>query len=110
MSHALHRFSFLLLLPIILLSSGCGKKSSSESEASDYIGLMNRGKNYLDQRQGSKALEVYLRAEKLMPADADVHLNLANAYLITGDAASAVSEADKVLALDSNSAAAYFVK
>ena len=55
-------------------------------------------------------MEVYLRAEKLMPADPDVHLNLANAYLITGDAVSAVSEADKVLALDSNSAAAYFVK
>jgi Tfp pilus assembly protein PilF len=41
---------------------------------------------------------------------ADVHLNLANSYLVGGAAEEAIREADEVLKLDPNSAAAYFVK
>jgi tetratricopeptide (TPR) repeat protein len=97
-----------ILFTSLILLAACGKKS--EGPGDDYVRLMNTGKNYLDQGQGAKALEIYQRAAKLMPADPDVHLNLANAYLLTGNAESAIAEADKVLALDSNSAAAYFVK
>src|SRR5436190_10047690 len=103
---------FYTLFTSLILLVGCGKKSESGTTAQDddYIRLMNTGKNYLDQGQGGKALDVYSRAVKMMPADPEVHLNLANAFLLTGNAESAITEADKVLELDSNSAAAYFIK
>ena len=44
------------------------------------------------------------------PNDSDAQLNLANAHLLAGDAASAIQAADEVLKLEPNSAAAYFVK
>ena len=100
------------LISFILLATACGRKSANESSAlaDDFIRLMNAGKNYLDQGQGNKAIEVYTKAVKMMPADPDVHLNLANAYLVTGNAEAAIAEADKVLEVDSNAAAGYFVK
>jgi len=71
---------------------------------------MNRGKTYLDQRQGQKAAEVYEQAEKLRPGDADLHLNLANALLLSGNAEAAINEANKALSIEANLAAAYYVK
>src|SRR6478752_3279489 len=101
----------LFLLTFMLALAGCAKKEGGNSaDGSDFVRLMNTGKNYLDQGQAAKALDVYQKALRLAPADADVHLNLANAYLLAGNATNAVKEADEVLKLDSNSAAAYFVK
>ena len=101
----------LVLLPLVLFFAGCGRKDAAGGGAvPDFVRLMNTGKNYLDQGQGAKALEVYLEAAKLAPADPDVHLNLANAYLLTGKADSAKKEADEVVRLDKDSPAAWFVK
>ena len=71
---------------------------------------MNAGKNYFDQGDATNALVVYKKAAAIVPNDLDVHLNLANAYLMAGAATDAIREADEVLKLDPNSAAAYFVK
>ena len=71
---------------------------------------MNAGKNYLDQGDATNALAIYRKAEAIVPSDTDVHLNLANSYLIGGLAEGAIREADEVLKLEPNSAAAYFVK
>lgn len=71
---------------------------------------MNAGKNYLDQGDATNALATYKKAEAIVSNDADLHLNLANACLLGGMAAEAVREADEVLKLEPNSAAAYFVK
>ena len=71
---------------------------------------MNAGKNYLDQGDATNALAIYKKAEAIVPNDADVRLNLANCYLLGGEAEEAIREADEVLKLESNSAAAYFVK
>src|SRR4051812_4813387 len=101
----------LFLLVCILALAGCAKKESGSSDTStEFIRLMNTGKNYLDQGQAAKALDVYQKALRIAPGDSDVHLNLANACLLAGDATNAVKEADEVLKLDSNSAAAYFIK
>jgi thioredoxin-like negative regulator of GroEL len=70
---------------------------------------MNAGKNYLDQGDATNALAIYRKAEALVPSDADVHLNLANAYLLADAAQDAIKEAQEVLKSDPNSAAAYFV-
>ena len=91
----------MALLALVLLSfAGCKRRqadsaprsnASSEPKAA-FIRLMNTGKNYLDQGQAQKALEVYQQAEKLMPADADVHMNLANANLLADNENAALRE------------------
>jgi Tfp pilus assembly protein PilF len=101
----------MLLLAFCL--AGC-KRSSSDSSpkapSDQFLSLMNAGKNYLDQGDATNALAIYKKAEAIVSNDVDVHLNLANSYLIGGAAAAAIREADEVLKLEPNSAAAYFVK
>ena len=89
-------------------------RSSSVSSAArlpdEFFSLMNRGKNFLDQGDAAGALATYQEAATLVPQDADVHLNLANAHLLADSAIEAIREADLVLALEPHSAAAYFVR
>jgi tetratricopeptide (TPR) repeat protein len=107
-----------LAVLLTVVFAGCGKKPTSSSGptasalsgGNDFVRLMNTGKNYLDQGEGSKALEAYQAAVKLAPTDPDVHLNLANTYLLLGDSAQAVKEADETVALDKDSGAAWFVR
>ena len=107
------------MLLLALCFAAC-KRSPSDSSiqpaaatggpSGQFLSLMNAGKNYLDQGDATNALALYKKAEAIVPNDADVHLNLANAYLVGGMAAEEIREADEVLKLDPNSAAAYFVK
>src|SRR6185436_6904219 len=117
MSRRLAQSTCLLLLVCCL--AGCERNpsgSSSEhagvqnSPSDQFLSLMNAGKNYLDQGDATNALAIYKKAEAIVRNDADVHLNLANSYLIGGVAEEAIREADQVLKLEPNSAAAYFVK
>jgi hypothetical protein len=71
---------------------------------------MNVGKNHLDQGDATNAITTYKKAQTIFPNDADLHLNLANSYLVGGAAGESIREADEVLKLEPNSAAAYFVK
>jgi tetratricopeptide (TPR) repeat protein len=100
------RHWFLLIVCASLFLTGCSKKESGD----EFTLLMNRGKTYLDQAQAGKAEEVYSKAAQLHPNDPEVRLNLANAYLLAGDANKALSEANQSLAIDNNLAAAWFVK
>ncbi len=112
-----------LLLFVAFGLAGCDRGGSSSpanppvAKAADrpslpdeFLSLMNAGKNHLDQGEATNALAVYRRAEALVANDADLRLNLANAQLLAGAAADALREADEVLKLEPNSAAAYFVK
>lgn len=105
---------FLCLAAAILCFAGCKKQEqapgATANKEDQYLQLMNAGKNYLDQAQAEKALEVYNRAVQIISTDADVHLNLANAHLLAGNADAALKAADEALKLDQNSAAAHFVK
>ena len=94
--------------PIRFLESTGRRARNSPSD--QFLSLMNAGKNYLDQGDATNALAIYKQAEAIVPNDADVRLNLANSYLANGAAEEAIREADEVLKLDPNSAAAYFVK
>jgi Tfp pilus assembly protein PilF len=105
----------LLLLAFCL--AGCkrnpsdsSKQSAAANPSDQFLSLMNAGKNHLDQGDATNALAIYGKAVALLPNDADVHLNLANSYLVGGMAEGAIREADEVLKLEPNSAAAYFVK
>ena len=117
MARRLAQSACLLLLAFCL--AGCKRSPSGASNQTDsapnspsdqFLSLMNAGKNYLDQGDATNALAIYKKAEAIIPNNADVHLNLANCYLVGGAAAAAIREADEVLKLEPNSAAAYFVK
>ena len=107
------------LLVLVVCFTGCGRSPSdppSQSGASQngtiekFFSLMNAGKKYLDQGDAENALAIYREAVVLVPNDPGVHLNLANCYLLSDAGAEAVREADEVLSLEPNSAAAYFIK
>jgi Tfp pilus assembly protein PilF len=109
----------VLLLLLAFCVAGCERNPSASSKqpgvapnspSDQFLSLMNAGKNHLDQGDATNALAIYKKAEAIVPNDADVHLNLANAYLVGGVAEGAIREADEVLKLEPNSAAAYFVK
>src|SRR5256885_8742638 len=114
MNRRLAQLARLLLLGFCL--AGCKRSSSKQpaaapdSPSDQFLSLMNAGKNYLDQGDATNALPFYKKAAAIVPNDADVHLNLANSYLVGGAAEAAIREADEVLKLEPNSAAAYFVK
>jgi Flp pilus assembly protein TadD len=84
--------------------------AAPDSLADQFLSLMNAGKNHLDQGDTTNALAVFKKAESLVPNDADVRLNLANSFLLAGAAGEAIREAEEVLKIEPNSAAAYFVK
>ena len=95
---------------------GCKRPDSSKGPSDEFLRLMVVGKNHLERGDTTNALATYKKAEAIFPNDADLHLNLANSYLIAGSyggsptATEAIREAYEVLKLDPNSAAAYFVK
>ena len=84
--------------------------AASASASDQFLHLMNTGKNYLEQGDATNALATYQQAVLLVPHNAEARLNLANACLLSGAAVEAVEQADAVLQLEANSAAAYFVK
>ena len=106
------RLLCLRVLPICL--TGCERSPSGSPSHTDvsekFFSLMNAGKKHLDEGDVAIALPIYREAEALVPNDPDVHLNLANGYLLSDAGAEVIRETDEVLRLEPNSAAAYFVK
>src|SRR5256885_9140706 len=107
------------LLLLVFCLAGCKRSPSGSANqptappktpSDQFLSLMNAGKNYLDQGDATNALAIYKKAEAIVPNDADLRLNLANCYLLGGAAVEAIREADEILKLEPNSAAAYFVK
>src|SRR5688572_8835331 len=111
------RFVQCCVLLLAFCFAGCNRNSPDSSGdparnqsatapqglSDQFISLMNAGKNYFDQGDATNALVVYKKAAAIVPNDLDVHLNLANAYLMAEAATDAIREADEVLKLDPNS-------
>lgn len=111
LAHGGHRWrrwhAGLGLLILALSWTSCSRKPESAEE--EFIRVMNTGKNYLDQKQATNAIPPFLRAVELQPSRPDALLNLANAYLLAGQAEAAVRQAEAALSYDRNLAAAYYV-
>src|SRR3954447_23438279 len=93
-----------------MVLAGCKRPQQAGNPPEEFIRLMNAGKNHLDRGDATNAVVAFKKAERIVPQDADVHLNLAMAYLVGGAAEHAIREADEVLKLEPNSGAAYFIK
>lgn len=83
--------------------------ASSNALSDQFLSLMNAGKNYLDQGDTTNALATYRKAAVIAPQSADLHLNMALAHLAVAPG-EAIREAEEVLRVEPNSAAAYFIK
>ena len=102
----LYRFAALAcgIGPLLVLVS-CGKPQPTTE---NFVHWMNVGKNQYDQGQ-TNALAAFEKAVALQPANADAHLNLANACLLANLSDRALQSALQALDLDPQSAAARYV-
>ena len=75
-----------------------------------FVDVMNDGKNYFESGDAERAIVAFSKGVSLKPSDSDARLNLANAYLLAGQAVNAGREADEALKLEPESPAAFFVK
>src|ERR1700730_17862266 len=69
--------------------------------------LSDRGLLRLETKRTEEALADLRKACQLLPADAQMHVNLAYGLLVSGHSSEAVDEAGKALSLDPNHAAAH---
>lgn len=113
MSSRVALFACVVVLTVAVAGCKRGSPDAPKGQtgmSDEFLRLMNAGKNYLEQGDATNALAIYRKAEALVSHDPDLRLNLANTHLLAGNAAEAIREADEVLNLEPNSAAAYFVK
>ncbi|MEW6159873.1 MAG: FG-GAP-like repeat-containing protein [Verrucomicrobiota bacterium] len=103
-------YFFLALIAVALVLLVAFWMRSRSSGGDEFIRVMNVGKNYLDKGEAAKAIEAFSRAVNLAPTHPDARLNLANSFLLAGQPENALKEAQEVLNLDHNSAAAHYVK
>jgi Tfp pilus assembly protein PilF len=97
-----------ITIAVALLAVSCGPKERGAG-AEDFVSLMNTGKNYYDKGEAAKAIPAFERALQLQPAHPDVHLNLANAYLLADQPTNALRHAQQALQLEPNSGAAHYL-
>lgn len=70
---------------------------------------MTLGQGYLERGDAANAIVAYEEAATLAPENVDVHLDLANAYLLGGHSQEVLDQCRQVLSLDHNSPAAYYL-
>lgn len=75
----------------------------------EFVNLMNSGKTFGDNGDTTRAVEVFRRSLALNPQNPDVHLNLANAYLLANQAPEAAIHAAEATHLEPGGAAGHFV-
>jgi Flp pilus assembly protein TadD len=97
------------LLAVLALVTGCRRSAPSGGSSDAFALAMNVGKNYYDRGEAQRAIEPFRKAVELSPAQFDARLNLANAYLLAGDATNALRQAEQAVTLDPNSAAGHYV-
>ena len=101
--------SFALVAAFAVLlgaASSCSRSAQGEDE---FVRLMNLGKTYYDKGEPSKAIASFNQALKLNPTQLDVHLDLANAYLLANQATNALKHAAEALLLGPKCGAAHYL-
>src|SRR5260221_9957729 len=75
---------------------GSASRNTPVTTSESFESLMNSGKNYYDKNDTEKAAAAFQKAVAARPTHPDAHLNLANAWLLKGDAEPAAKEAQEV--------------
>ena len=79
------------------------------SDADPFTRLSNLGKSQLETGDPNRAVEYFTQALALNPTVLEAQLNLANAYLLANRTDQAIATAQKVVEVERNSAAGYYV-
>jgi Flp pilus assembly protein TadD len=106
-------FAMIVGLFVIFLSkqsrvgtdTGAAPKKASQS----FDDLMSAGRNYYEKNQTDQAIAAFEKGVLLEPTHPEARLNLANAFLLSGDPTNAARQAQEALALTYNSPAAHYV-
>src|SRR5262245_50588724 len=75
----------------------------------DFTRLMTRGNGFLESGDATNAIATFSQVVNLAPENIDARLNLANAFLLAGDFPKVIEQCQQAIALDHNSAAAYYL-
>jgi len=106
----------IIIVAIILIVHAAGRHSTqllqttASSAPGDYLTVLNRGKAQLDHLDYPNAIASFQKATQIAPTDENTWRDVADAYLHAGQSESAIDAARKVLALNHNSAAAYYIE
>ncbi len=92
-----------------LARRAAGGAASAANSARVFDQAMASGKTFFDQNEAGKAISAFQTALALNPANPDAHLNLANAFLLNGQADQAAIHARETLHFEAGNAAAAFV-
>src|SRR5438045_2860638 len=95
-------------LSVAMLMVAASIPACSKKGADQFTQLMTRGNGFFEKGDTTNAIATYLKAVTLSPESFDARLNLANAYLLAGEAPKVIDQCQQVLNLDHNSAAAYY--
>ncbi len=92
-----------------LAREAAGGPASAANSSKVFDQAMASGKTFYDQNEPAKAIGAFQAALALNPANPDAHLNLANAFLLAGQADQAAVHAQETLHFEAGNAAAAFV-
>ncbi len=96
------------VLSLALTVGGC-KKADTSAEADQFTRLSNLGKSQLEAGDSAKAVDLFRQALILNPTLIEAQLNLANAFLLANQADNVIQQAQRVLSVERNSAAALYL-
>ncbi len=99
----------LLVLPVMLILPGGCRKSEPAAETDQFTRLSNLGRSQLEAGDAAKAINFFRDALALNPTLIEAQLNLANAFLLANEADAAIRQAQAVLQVEHNSAAAHYI-
>ncbi|HAB17995.1 MAG TPA: hypothetical protein DCE44_16290, partial [Verrucomicrobiales bacterium] len=86
-----------------------GRSGRGTDANAAFANSMATGQTLFERGDANKAIEAFQRALVLNPANPDVHLNLANAFLRAGQPSAAAGHAEEVLRYEPGSGAAFYV-
>ena len=92
-----------------LLATSCGIGACKRTEQENVAQLMNRGKAYLENREGKKAIGTLRRAVRLEPDSPEALRNLARAYRLTNQQAEALAVLQRASLAEADSTATEYL-
>jgi tetratricopeptide (TPR) repeat protein len=98
-----------ILLALLAVAAGYFFLLRPSPSGDDFTRLMTLGQGALEKGEATNALAAYSKAASLAPESADVHLNLANAYLLSGDYGQMALQAQQAINLNPNSGAGFYL-
>lgn len=101
----------IVLVGVIAAGAWWGASRAGRTDNADtaFASIMSSGKTLYERGEPAKAVEAFQRGQLLNPSNPDVHLNLANAWLLAGQPGNAATEAQEALRYEPGNAAALYV-